>query len=410
MDSEDDSRLILSKWPFYLGDALLVSSALAIAILGDWQLSDWQVAACVTAVALGAAILILPFVVEFYLRAQEVADDRSFEIRRLSKWVETIEDQLKDVFEQVDELARRGSEESPGQKALVEAVDRKLKNFDEFVADLAKVKRECKSEIDAIKKSLSELNNSAEITALSSKLESFEDKLKETVNRKTDYIAPRRMSRKKRKPDAPLINRAIKAERGQRAAVVERLIERQSKPEDSVSKQKAPKVTKPTRLRKDIQEPSTKSSSKMKRSKETDESESSSVPGFAPARKDSENPSIDLDAEVPLIDSSDMLFDDVPIKPRARKSRAKRADTVVTVNALIGIGNKPFIRGSGGGLNWEKGIPMEFQEIGKWRWLAPVELDQAIEIEIYRNDEELDQSGRHRINSGQKFEITPVFL
>ena len=60
MEPDDEAPLTLSKWPFYLGDALLVVTALAIAILGNWQLTDMQVIACVIAVALGAVIFGLP--------------------------------------------------------------------------------------------------------------------------------------------------------------------------------------------------------------------------------------------------------------------------------------------------------------------------------------------------------------
>ena len=65
MQPDDEAPLTLSKWPFYLGDALLVVTALAIAILGKWQLTDMQVISCVIAVALGAVIFGLPYVVEY---------------------------------------------------------------------------------------------------------------------------------------------------------------------------------------------------------------------------------------------------------------------------------------------------------------------------------------------------------
>ena len=72
----DDSKTTLSKWPFILGDVLLVASALAIAVLGDWQLTNWQVASCVLAVALGAGLFVLPYIVEFRVRVEEEAQDR----------------------------------------------------------------------------------------------------------------------------------------------------------------------------------------------------------------------------------------------------------------------------------------------------------------------------------------------
>ncbi|MEM1223664.1 MAG: hypothetical protein AAGH40_12995 [Verrucomicrobiota bacterium] len=409
MHSEDESRLILSKWPFYLGDALLVSAALAIAILSDWQLSDWQVAACVTAVALGAALLVLPFIVEFYMRGQELKDDRSFEMRHLVKRIEAIEVQFNDVVEQLEGIVRQPVEESTSQKALVEAVDRKFKMVDGFGSDLEKIKKELRSELKAVKQSLTEKDYSADMAALSSRLDTFENKLKEAATKKIEQVAPKRIPRKKRQSNSPLINRAIKVEKAQTAAAVERIIQPKAKSEKPPVGQGEAKVEKVARVKGENNDASVEKSPGTEPVKEKSRPEKIAENPVVAKKKDPEDESLDLEAEVPLINTSDMLFDDVPIKTRARKSRTKKVDTVVTVNALIGIGNKPFIRGSGGGLNWEKGVPMEFQEIGKWRWLAPVELEEAIEIEIYRNDEDLDQSGRHRVDSGQKFEITPVF-
>ena len=76
---------------------------------------------------------------------------------------------------------------------------------------------------------------------------------------------------------------------------------------------------------------------------------------------------------------------------------------------MIGIGNKPFLRGSGGGLSWERGVPMDFEEIGKWRWIAPADLEEPVEVQVYRNDKDGDRKGRYTIEPGQKLEVSPVF-
>ena len=39
---------------------------------------------------------------------------------------------------------------------------------------------------------------------------------------------------------------------------------------------------------------------------------------------------------------------------------------VAVVN--VGIGNTPYVRGDGPGLSWTEGVPMKFLEIGKWEW------------------------------------------
>lgn len=70
----------------------------------------------------------------------------------------------------------------------------------------------------------------------------------------------------------------------------------------------------------------------------------------------------------------------------AKAPKPKKGDTAITVNALIGIGNKPFLRGNGGGLNRDKGVAMEYVEIGKWRYIFP-EIETPVEFAVYKNDD-----------------------
>ena len=92
-----------------------------------------------------------------------------------------------------------------------------------------------------------------------------------------------------------------------------------------------------------------------------------------------------------------------------RRVRKNKADSVVTASILIGIGNKPYLRGSGAGLNWEQGVVMDFEEIGRWGWVAPVDLEGPIEFQIFCNDEQPDRKGKYTLEPGQKLEVTPVF-
>ena len=59
MESDTDTQLTISKWPFYLGDILLVGVAITIGALSNWELTDLQVAYCVVAVALGSGLFVL---------------------------------------------------------------------------------------------------------------------------------------------------------------------------------------------------------------------------------------------------------------------------------------------------------------------------------------------------------------
>ena len=80
----------------------------------------------------------------------------------------------------------------------------------------------------------------------------------------------------------------------------------------------------------------------------------------------------------------------------------------MVANVMIGIGNKPYLRGEGAGLSWDEGVPMNFIEIGKWAW-TPTRKNAALTVQVYRNDEDPDKGGKIEVKSGEEIEITPDF-
>ncbi len=99
---------------------------------------------------------------------------------------------------------------------------------------------------------------------------------------------------------------------------------------------------------------------------------------------------------------SDMLFD-LPTN-HEKGFKPRKGDAVVTVNALIGIGNKPYLRGNGAGLRQDKGLPMEYVEIGKWRYVFPPFKGDII-FSVYKNDKiQSDGNENFSISPGEKLE------
>ncbi|WYJ07840.1 hypothetical protein P3B99_001680 [Opitutia bacterium KCR 482] len=106
--------------------------------------------------------------------------------------------------------------------------------------------------------------------------------------------------------------------------------------------------------------------------------------------------------------SENLLFDDLPIS-RESPVKPKKGDAVVVVNALIGIGNKPFLRGNGAGLSPVRGTPMDYLEIGKWRYVFPA-FDGKINFSVLKNDE-VPPNGESEfsISAGEKTELNLFF-
>ena len=114
MESDTDTQLTISKWPFYLGDILLVGVAITIGALSNWQLTDLQVAYCVVAVALGSGLFVLPYVVEYSMRYRELAEDRDGQLRVFMRQLKQMEQARMVQAEQISALSdtKRGGTKS----------------------------------------------------------------------------------------------------------------------------------------------------------------------------------------------------------------------------------------------------------------------------------------------------------
>ena len=512
MQSDDEAPLTLSKWPFYLGDALLVVTALAIAILGNWQLTDIQVISCVVAVALGAVVFGLPYVVEYSMRVREERDDQSSELRLLQGHLRKAEPALLECHERLNELESGSGSVDQRCELLASAVDQKLNHTSQVLVTLSQqiaaievcntdqvgAFAALKVQLDAFGATPQNDASAEAVTALQAALATLEARLTAAVEplgsiesrvvvleasaqiaveaassatataAATETSAPARAPRSRRsKADAGLLQRAIQEKQNSASSAVSRIIDSKSKlakPESEVTEstemleepvsepavpnESASEDTEtqelvveldPTEVSEAIEEVSEESEVQIRADLiEDDELQESAeseviteaerdqaaddliveVIDGAAAEADFKEPTPELEVTEAVMRASPKLEAeaDTPVdlfgeaQPAViRRARTKANDGVFTASILIGIGNKPFLRGSAGGLSWQTGIPMDFEEIGKWRWVAPADLDGPVEVQIYRNDEDPDRNGRHTLEPGQKLEVTPVF-
>jgi hypothetical protein len=114
---------------------------------------------------------------------------------------------------------------------------------------------------------------------------------------------------------------------------------------------------------------------RVEEEEETEETEESEETEEAKEAKESE-------------DAKEAKEEEAEDAPLARTVMATEEDvggTCLIVNLMIGIGNKPFVRGSGPGLSEEVGEPMQFLAIGRWLWRAPVG-GTAVTVQVWKND------------------------
>lgn len=108
-------------------------------------------------------------------------------------------------------------------------------------------------------------------------------------------------------------------------------------------------------------------------------------------------------------DELDLGIQDSP--PPATGERVLSSDgaTRLLVTAYIGIGNRLFIRGAGPGLTWEKGVPLQFVSIGKWRWETN-DATAPVQFKLFKNDTaECTALGEQALDPGYQQEVNATF-
>lgn len=91
-----------------------------------------------------------------------------------------------------------------------------------------------------------------------------------------------------------------------------------------------------------------------------------------------------------------------PVRPRSSGL------AVVRAHAMIGIQNRLYIRGEGGGLSPDKGREMKLVGIGEYRWTSEP-TDEPVRFTLFINDERPCDEGEQQGIPGQIQEIYPHF-
>jgi hypothetical protein len=82
--------------------------------------------------------------------------------------------------------------------------------------------------------------------------------------------------------------------------------------------------------------------------------------------------------------------------------------TTIEVKLDVGFGNAVFLRGQGGGLTWERGMPLVCVDAKTWRWSG--EANDPITFKLLINDKIWSAGNDLMIAPGQKIEVAPEFV
>jgi molecular chaperone GrpE (heat shock protein) len=123
----------LPKWPFLLGDALLLGLAVVVYLRGAASMGHWEILACALCIIVGAGLSVLPFLLEYraVVRLSEASSlgDAMVQFKNLEQLAAQIgyaTNQWQVVRESADKTANVAREIASGMAAEV-------KGFNEFL-------------------------------------------------------------------------------------------------------------------------------------------------------------------------------------------------------------------------------------------------------------------------------------
>jgi hypothetical protein len=91
----------------------------------------------------------------------------------------------------------------------------------------------------------------------------------------------------------------------------------------------------------------------------------------------------------------------------AQPTRSINPEITIEARIDVGFGNNLFLRGQGGGLSWERGIPLKCLDGQTWQWSGKVE--DNVKFKLLLNDCVWSQGDDLVAAPGQRLQITPAF-
>ena len=135
---------------------------------------------------------------------------------------------------------------------------------------------------------------------------------------------------------------------------------------------------------------------------------SASAPPFIPGLLNSDAPLSGPGGDFSGMESAESPTDE-PSGPPIDRAISADGLTRLLATAYIGIGNKLYLRGDGPGLSWDKGVPLQFVSIGKWRW-ETADATASFSAKLYKNDQvECSSLGSLTLDPGQQTEVNAAF-
>lgn len=470
MDYEDREDLEegLPKWPFFFSALFIFAGAIGFAYFHFHTagvLEVWQILVCILSSGMACLLIFMPFLLERSLQlCLETANRKDdelfrkvyFDLKEVRNDLESLAVKIDKVPTLVDKIVSDSVKDSNSAEEIANELHKmqddialKLGRIEELASQEPPIK-EPEPELIETKKSVAELKKT--ITSLSSQADEIINLIKdlptefpepqiqvlspprepqeEESKKKTPTSDPKKITEEsEEKPEEIEISGILHEDAFSPDAEVQEIMEEnqalsddqeQETTEDELKMEEEDLEPSPVAVEDDLEESEEDPINLLEEEiiEPPEQHENLNIESELEQTAElSEAPKSDeLDLGLPdpaeTIRKVDALLSGKPTEEtKAKPVKDKSTNsgmTSVVANVMIGIGNKPFVRGEGPGLSWDEGVAMNFIEIGKWAW-SPTRKNASLTIQIYRNDEDPDKGGKYEIKPGEKFEVTPEF-
>lgn len=425
-----DSSPKLPKWFFLATDVLLIAVAAFIAANSERPLQLPVVFAIIACVLTGALVTSAALIADYARRQEDGLDDRQHALEALSRTVATSAEQISIAVNGLNELADLAHKNLKHAEHLPQKLQEKINDFTRQLNDAAVTENEAlQQEINTLRASEAEKLEAAadRIAKVASDLAKLEAaakhlaatseamaKLPETLARAraeaeqalsaAQNAALRALEAKLAAPartPAPPPEAALPPAASPAAAVLPAPEAVPAAPSPEPPPAPAPTagtaaVETATASPAPVEEPKPKKP-RAPRKARMDEL-ALPMPGDPPADEPA--------APAPATDDFSQASpeDSAPVSAVSTDGATR-----LLVTAYIGIGNRLFLRGTGPGLSPDKGVPLQFVSIGKWRWES-AEATGPLTVSLYKNDDiPCAALGEITLEPGRQTEVTAAF-
>jgi len=427
----------LKPWPFLIGDALLLATACLISSQAHAPLTGLPLIAIVGCVALGAVLAVLPFLINHTRRQELDLAERQHGIAALAQTTATSAEQISIAAASLHSIAESTARSVKLGEQLPQKIQEKINDFKTQLNEVAVTENEALSqEINTLRTSETERLETAlaGVRKTAADLAMIEAVSRKHLSELNDSLSRFVASAEKAAGDAA---RTIESTRSTAEKSIAAMLLEIDRKIASLSEKVTPRIATPTSFAEEpaatepiqaTESPTIASSSPIPVEKKTDSNPpivAAEDEPIATASSASDAPVAAAEDKQPrkrpvrkpaFADNELTLGIEIPSNGAPRFAPDVSTPAVSTdgltrllVTAYIGIGNKLYVRGEGPGLAWDRGIPLQFVSIGKWRWES-AQVTEPVTLKLYKNDEhECPAVGALTLSPGHQQEVTASF-